>query len=440
MSARAPLLAWLLCLAAGVPAALAGNLRIEHAALELSPDHYIVAGFDNVQQAPAARAGSSPRGYDGITRYGPSPQARRLLKEIEQQYHLREVSAWPIEPLHMHCAVLQIPDGADREALLAALSADPRIRLAQPLQTFETRTLGNDTQGYNDPYVGLQRGFSQMHVPDAHALSRGDGVRVAVVDTGADVHHPDLRGRIARIINVVDADDRQFSRDRHGTEVAGVIAAAANNHEGIVGVAPRAQLVLIKACWQLAADADPARCNSFTLAQGIVAALDAGANVVNLSLAGPADPLLHSLIAAGLRRGVLFVGAAPGAGPRDGFMRETGVLEVDNITSPLAGDARLYAPGNEVLTLMPGGRYDFASGSSIATAQVTGIVALLLARHSGLDTATVQQLLQRTSVKLASLAGSAGATQMVDACAALSSMTGEGECHATSPERMAGAH
>ncbi|MFO1465635.1 MAG: hypothetical protein U1F35_04195 [Steroidobacteraceae bacterium] len=140
MNPRASRLAWLLCLAAGASPALAGKPRIEHAALALSPEHYIVAGFDNLQPVPAARAGSSPRGYDGITRYGPSPQARRLLKEIEEKYHLREVSAWPIEPLHMHCAVLhRIPDGADRGALLAALSADPRIRLAQPLQTFETR-------------------------------------------------------------------------------------------------------------------------------------------------------------------------------------------------------------------------------------------------------------------------------------------------------------
>lgn len=434
MNPRASRLAWLLCLAAGASPALAGKPRIEHAALALSPEHYIVAGFDNLQPVPAARAGSSPRGYDGITRYGPSPQARRLLKEIEGKYHLREVSAWPIEPLHMHCAVLQIPDGADRDALLAALSADPRIRLAQPLQTFETRT-----EGYNDPYFGLQRGFSQMHLPDAHSLSRGEGVRVAVVDTGADLLHPDLRGRITRVINVVDTDERQFMRDRHGTEVAGVIAATANNHEGIVGVAPRAQLVLIKACWQLAADADPARCDTFTLAQGIVAALDAGANVVNLSLAGPADPLLHSLIAAGLRRGVLFVGAAPGSGPREGFMRETGVLEVDSAASPLAGDGRLYAPGSEVLTLMPGGRYDFASGSSIATAQVTGIVALMLARHPGLDSATVQHLLQRTSVRLASQDGKAGGALMVDACAALSAISGGGDC-GHPPERIAGAH
>jgi hypothetical protein len=61
------------------------------------------------------------------------------MRAIEQDYGLHESSAWPIEPLHMHCAVLQIPEGADRESVLVRLSRDPRIKLAQPLQTFATR-------------------------------------------------------------------------------------------------------------------------------------------------------------------------------------------------------------------------------------------------------------------------------------------------------------
>ncbi|MFO1465634.1 MAG: S8 family serine peptidase [Steroidobacteraceae bacterium] len=190
------------------------------------------------------------------------------------------------------------------------------------------------------------------------------------MDTGADLLHPDLKGRITRVINVVDTDERQFMRDRHGTEVAGVIAATANNHEGIVGVAPHAQLMLIKACWQLAADADPARCNTFTLAQGIVAALDAGANVVNWASRAPRIPLLHSLIAAGLRRGVLFVGAAPGQ--RSARRVSCARPACSRWTAPLprspamAGCTRRGA----VLTLMPRRTLRLRLGFSIATAQV----------------------------------------------------------------------
>ena len=86
---------------------------------------------------------------------------------------------------------------------------------------------------------------------------------------------------IAAAANFVDADDAQFRRDRHGTEMAGVIAAVANNREGIVGVAPEARLLIFKACWQAHADEDAARCNSFTLARALAAAFDAHAQVVN---------------------------------------------------------------------------------------------------------------------------------------------------------------
>ena len=81
----------------------------------------------------------------------------------------------------MHCAVLEIPAATDRATLLAALAHDQRIKLAQPLQSFATRT-----EDYNDPYVGLQRGFQQMDVAEAHPWSRGEGVKVAIIDTGVD--------------------------------------------------------------------------------------------------------------------------------------------------------------------------------------------------------------------------------------------------------------
>ena len=268
-------------------------------------DHFIIAAVDNDPAVFAAHAGSTPRGYDGITGYGPSSAARQMLRSLENDYGLREVSAWPIDPLHMHCAVLEVPRGVDRQTVLAALAHDRRIKLAQPLQSFGTRT-----EDYNDPYVELQQGFKQMDVAAAHPWSQGAGVKVAIIDTGADISHPDLRANIATAANFVDSHDQQFQRDRHGTEIAGVIAAIANNHEGIVGVAPGARLLLYKACWQMQVDADAARCNSFTLARALVAAFDAHAQIINLSLAGPADPLLSDLIREGLHRGVLFVGAA----------------------------------------------------------------------------------------------------------------------------------
>ena len=364
-------------------------------------ERLIVAAVDNRTTPFLASAGGTPRAYDGLSAYGPTPRSLRTMHAIAREYGLREVTAWPIEPLDLHCAVLETAVGVDRDAVLARLVEDPRIKLAQPLQTFSTRTsLPPDsrptggtpaTSGaagvlYNDPYVGLQRGFAQMNVAGAHPWSTGAGVTIAIVDTGADTRHPDLRGSIATTANFVDDDADQFRRDRHGTEIAGVIAAVANNHQGIVGVAPRARLAIFKACWQIRADADAANCNSFTIARALVASLAARAQVVNLSLAGPDDPLLRDLIREGSRRGIVFVGAA--ARDRQNLMRQPGLIEVASAEGVGEVDATasqgepspvvLRAPGREILTLMPDGHYDFASGDSIATAEVSGVVALLL--------------------------------------------------------------
>ncbi len=294
-----------------------------------SPDRFIIAAVENEPVAYVARAGSTPRGYDTVADYGPSSRARETMHSLEAEYGLREVSAWPIEPLHVHCAVLELPAGSDRNTVLAALAKDPRVKLTQPLQTFATRS-----ENYNDPYVGLQRGFQQMDVAEAHPWSRGEGVKIAIIDTGADILHPDLRDSIAAAANFVDADDAQFRRDRHGTEMAGVIAAVANNREGIVGIAPSARLLIFKACWQARAGIDDARCNSFTLARALAAAFAAHAQVVNLSLAGPDDRLLGELIREGQRRGVLFVGAATDAAEApNGLLSEVGVIEVASAES-----------------------------------------------------------------------------------------------------------
>jgi subtilisin family serine protease len=438
MRRRAPLLPALL--ASAFLASACGNtpLRIESRALadQVSPssEHLIIAAVDNAPGGFVAHAGGTPRGYDSISSYGPSPAARQVMRSLETEYGLKEVSAWPIEPLHMHCAVLEIPAGTDRQTLLTALAQDRRIKLAEPLQTFSTRS-----QDYNDPYVGLQHGFQQMDVAGAHPWSRGDGVRVAIIDTGADIQHPDLRGNIAYAANFVDSDDRQFQRDRHGTEIAGVIAAIANNREGIVGIAPSARLLLFKACWQARPDADAARCNSFTLARALVAAFDAHAQIVNLSLAGPADPLLNDLIREGMRRGVLFVGAAPDDMAKEALMREPGVIEVASAENQSAAASVLYAPGREILTLLPGGHYDFASGDSIATAEVSGVVALMLAKKAGLSADDAYRLLRDTS---AHPLGAGGDGTLVDACAAMVSLVGQGSCNPTagSEHRVADGH
>ena len=82
-----------------------------------SSERFIVAAVDNDSAAFLPRAGSTPHGYNLFATYGTTSHARQVMRSLEDDYGLREASAWPIERLHMHCAVLQVRDGIDRETL-----------------------------------------------------------------------------------------------------------------------------------------------------------------------------------------------------------------------------------------------------------------------------------------------------------------------------------
>ncbi|HZP13775.1 MAG TPA: S8 family serine peptidase [Nevskiaceae bacterium] len=391
--------------------------------MQTQPDRLIVVAVANPTDSAAPRAGSTLRGYDAVPRYAVSGEARATLADLMRAYDLREVAAWPIVPLSLHCAVLEVAPRASRDEVIQRLTHDPRVRVAQPLQTFSTLSDAAPTHGYNDPYVSLQRGFAAIQAQAAQQWSRGEGVRVAIVDTGLDTAHPDLKGRVRVQRNFVDADAQRFGADRHGTAVAGVIAAVANNREGIVGVAPEAELLAFKACWQPDPRADAAQCNSFTLAQAISAAIESTAQIVNLSLAGPADPLLTALVMRGLEQGMIFVGAVPRDGSTLGFPAGIpGVIAVDAAGALRDAEGVLRAPGREILTLTPGGHYDFASGSSLAAAHVSGTVALLLRESPHLSAVAMRDLLRRSSLPDAS--GQA----TVNACAALLNLGTSGTC------------
>jgi subtilisin family serine protease len=145
--------------------------------------------------------------------------------------------------------------------------------------------------------------------------------------------------------------------------------------------------------------------------------------------------LLGDLIREGQHRGVLFVGAAPDmAGVEHGLLHQAGVIEVASAETPSAIDSVLYAPGREILTLLPGGHYDFASGASIATAQVSGVIALMLAKSPGLTAAAAYRLLRDTS---SSLKADGGSVRGIDACAAVVTVVRQGSCHTSEGNRSA---
>ncbi len=367
---------------------------------------------------------------------GPERLWSRVMQDLADVYGLKPVFFWPLPSLGENCIIYEHRGDRSTTELLERLRSDRRVELAQPVHVFHSMAAW-----YNDPYARLQYGLASLRLDKAHALATGKGVKIAVIDTGLDLSHPDLAGKVVRASSFLSWGERAFTGDVHGTAVAGVIAADANNGQGIVGVAPDAELLALKACWPDPPGSRQAVCNSYTLAQAVDFAVREGAQVLNLSLAGPRDPLLARLLAKALDQGVAVVASSPDAGGEDFPASLPGVIAVRSSgpsgslrATPGAAEA-LAAPGVDILTTMPRGTYDFFTGSSMAAAQVSGVVALLLERRPGLTPAQVAALIRDTAQATAPApAGTHGEArqdaggQIVDACRALEKLLGQASC------------
>ncbi|HTQ78895.1 MAG TPA: S8 family serine peptidase [Thermoanaerobaculia bacterium] len=364
----------------------------------------------------------------------PLPLWTRTTYELASDYGLVTLYSWSMSSIGERCIVFEIrSNGRSLDELLRRLTRDPRVRSAEAIQTFETLTDAAPPR-HGDPFAHLQRGAHTIGVDQAHRWATGKGVKVAVIDTGVDLDHPDLRGRIAKANNFVDRGEQTFTNDIHGTAVAGVLAATADNDVGIAGTAPDAELFALKACWPQPQGSRRAICDSYTLAKAIDFAIVEKAQILNFSLAGPTDPLLGRLIRAALDRGIAVIAAATDA-KEPGFPASVdGVITVlasdfdGNLRSPRSPQSppaapktpMLAAPGIDVLTTVPHGSYDFFTGSSLAAAEVSGVAALLLERDGKLSPAQLAALLHKTARPLHLPGGEvAPGVALIDACAAL---------------------
>jgi subtilisin family serine protease len=350
---------------------------------------------------------------------------RPALAEVSHRHGLRPILAWPMESIGEECVVFALRDAGRRDEALRALAAHPSVSLAAPVSRFHTLAA---EATWNDPYAGLQPGLAELGVAAAQRWATGRGVKVAIVDTGVDLRHPDLAGRVAEARDFVARGDDSFTSDAHGTAMAGIIAAGTNNGLGIAGVAPGADLMALKACWPDPPRARTSACDTYTLARALDFALRAQARVVNLSLAGPEDPLLAKLLGRAEELGIVVVAAQDESG-RDPFPASLPtVLGVRSAAgaSPSAGGelagapGSVEAPGVDVLSTGPGGSYDFFTGSSLAAAHAAGIAALVLERRPELTPQAVRAILRdsaRGGSRRLSACGALSRALDVDACA-----------------------
>jgi len=256
------------------------------------------------------------------------------------------------------------------------ISGDPQVLWSEPMHVYLTQ--GADPSPEHDPLFALQPAAAAWRLADLHRVTTGRGVVVAVVDSRIELNHPDLAGQFVASQDFVD--DHPGPAESHGTGVAGVIAAKAGNGIGISGIAPGARLMALRACWQTdrASPSAPTVCDSLTLAKALYYAIDHDAKVINLSLSGPPDRLLAQLIQIASNQGITVVAAYDPDLPKGGFpASQPRVIAVANESLPSAPPGVYLAPGEDVPTTQPGGKWIFVNGSSYAAAQVSGLVALI---------------------------------------------------------------
>lgn len=364
-------------------------------------------------------AGQPGRSYVRRRGYGPPPAIDRTLDALAAEHGIERLEGWPIRSLGVYCEVFYVPDDLAVERVIDALMSDARIDLVQRMNVFETLATR-----YDDPYADLQRSMPQLGLEQAHELATGKGVTVAVIDSAVDASHPDLRGHVRVAYDLVADGLALRDGEVHGTAVAGIIASSAGNSEGIVGIAPDVEIAALRACWPTSPGSSAAQCSSFSLARAFEVALELAPQVINLSLAGPADPLLSALLDETLSRGIIVVTAEPERGGGHVFpASHPGAIVAAPAPSPagLTESNRLPAPASEILTTVPRAGYAFMSGSSLAAANVSGVIALLLERTPTMSAAGAVTLLMQTVDR--SLDGGS-----INACDALARLTRVSAC------------
>jgi subtilisin family serine protease len=314
-------------------------------------------------------------------------QRRLRLTRIEQQsFQLTGTTLyrWRIPDRR---AVATVVRALEREAVVA--SAQPNYLFT--LQQDAAQPAGNDAQ-----YA-----LAKLHIPQAHALAKGDDVRVAVIDSGIDASSPELAGSIA---DTFDTLGSPMTPHKHGTAIAGLIAA----HGKLTGAAPDARILAVRAFNPEGAGAQG---TTYNILKGLDWAAAHGARVINMSFAGPSDPDIHDALAAAHKKGIVSVAAAGNAGPKSPPLYPAADPNVIAVAATDAGD-RLFAqsnrgahiaiaaPGDQILVALPAGGYEMSSGTSFAAAEVSGIVALMLQREPGLTPGKARAILMATAKDL----------------------------------------
>jgi subtilisin family serine protease len=351
------------------------------------------------------KASGSPRSNAGQATVNLRSFANQLVAELDsaltdaqadelaRRHGLVRIESQNFPLIGATIGLFRITDNRPADIVSREFAAAAGVRLVQLNFRHWVQDQKAPTEG--DP---AQYAVAKLRLPQAHQLAHGMNVTIAVIDSGIDARHPELANTIS---DSFDALGSKEGPHVHGTGIAGAIAA----HARLMGSAPEARILAIRA---FAATAGSAESSSYVIIKSLNYAVLHGAQIVNMSFAGPKDPLIERGIIATAERGVLMIAAAGNAGPKSpplypaanpkviavsGTDAQDRVFAASNRGSHIA----LAAPGTDVFLPAPDGKYQMTSGTSFSAAYVTGVAALMLERNPALKPNEVRAILVNTA-------------------------------------------
>lgn len=305
-------------------------------------------------------------------------------QELADELGFELVAHSALEIISGHLVEFKVPSGQSIQHATRLLLADNRFLGAHPNYLFEIQQSQSTP---SSPLMDLQYAPKRMAISRAHQLSRGENVTVAVIDTGVDLSHGEFAADSFVSFDAVGSPGGET--EPHGTAMAGVISANGN----MIGMAPNAKMLAVRAF----AQAEDGRflSDSYTIARAINWAVINGADILNMSFAGPADPLILKLMDELGNRNILSVAAAgnngigapaayPAAHPATIAVTATDAEDALYTNANRGIYVTVAAPGVDVIAPAPGNTYNLVSGTSVATAHMTGVIALMLSQRRDL--------------------------------------------------------
>ena len=298
--------------------------------------------------------------------------------------------------------IIELPGNASETAILKQLEHRPEFKFAELDRIVES------TLAVNDPYIGSAWHINKIGASTAWDSTRGSGVTIAILDSGVETGHPDLKANMVAGRNIYSNNTDVSDICGHGTAVAGAAAAASNNGIGVAGIAGAAKIMPLRiAYWNTTYNSCYASYS--TIAAGITYAADNGARVANASYARLAgsSAVLSAARYMKSKGGLVFVSAGNAnvdekiaADPALVVVSATTSTDARSSFSSYGAAVSLAAPGSGIWTTGQGGAYVSKNGTSFSSPIAAGVAAMMMAARPDLGPDTIQSLMYSTATDL----------------------------------------